>query len=208
MHLLIVLYPCAMVLATPPKRAAASPAAEGAFPNASSLLAALIMKARKMAKDRGKTKSSVLNGWHCQTSDGRSCHMDRTLLQAMTPSIISSGHGPSFDAQIQLGPDLWFDEATATLRRSGESILLTAREASLLLALLTAPGRFHSASTLARLLKRRQPYPITPHSIEQTICGLRKKLGENGQTSTLLRTRRGLGYGLFLPTSTKPPRSL
>lgn len=128
--------------------------------------------------------------------------MDRIVIQTMTPSIGPSDHGPSFDAQIQLGSDLWFDEATATLRRSDESILLTAREVSLLLILLTAPGRFHSTSTLARLLKKRQSYPITIHSIEQTICGLRKKLGENGQAPTLLRTRRGLGYGLFLSMRT------
>jgi hypothetical protein len=61
------------------------------------------------------------------------------------------------------------------------------------------PGRFHTASTLARLLKRRQAFPITAHSIEQTICGLRKKLGESGPDPRLLRNRRGLGYGLFLP---------
>lgn len=128
--------------------------------------------------------------------------MDRTVIQAMSPSTRSSDHGPSLDAQIQLGPELWFDEAAATLRRSDESILLTAREAGLLIILLTAPGRFHSASTLARLLKKRQSYPITIHSIEQTIYGLRKKFGENGQAPTLLRTRRGLGYGLFLPMRT------
>lgn len=131
--------------------------------------------------------------------------MNNASIQAHTQASVVSDHNPAFDSPIQLGINLWFDAATATILRAGESYPLTAREVGLLTLLLMLPNRFQNATTLARLLKKRHLPLITAHSIEQTICGLRKKLGENGQSPSLLRNRRGLGYGLFLPTSAKPP---
>lgn len=128
--------------------------------------------------------------------------------QDLTQSASFSDQIDSFDSQVQLGINLWFDRATVTIQRAHESVPLTAREAKLFIILLTSPNQFHSANTLARLLKRRQEPAISAHSIEQTICGLRKKLGENGQSPCLLRNRRGLGYGLFLPIKIKLPHSL
>lgn len=133
--------------------------------------------------------------------------MNNASIQAHTQAPVVSDHNPTSDSPIQLGINLWFDAATATILRAGESYPLTAREWGLLTLLLTQPNRFQSADILAHLLKRRHAPPLSAHSIEQTICTLRKKLGEDGQSPGLLRNRRGLGYGLFLPSGAKPPRS-
>jgi DNA-binding response OmpR family regulator len=44
--------------------------------------------------------------------------------------------------------------------------------------------------------------PIDDHCIEQTISGIRRKLGETGKHARLLLTRRGLGYGIFPAVTT------
>ncbi len=56
---------------------------------------------------------------------------------------------------LPLKNHLWFNPATCTVRRKGKSIPLTAQEARLLTALLSAPNRLHSADTLACLLTHR-----------------------------------------------------
>ncbi len=56
----------------------------------------------------------------------------------------------------------------------------------------------HHADTLAQLLTPPGAIEIDPHCVEQTIYGLRRKLGENGRHPRLLVNRRDLGYGIFL----------
>lgn len=133
--------------------------------------------------------------------------MPRASIHEMTSSPSSSIQGHTSDVPIQLGTDLWFDAATATIFRQEQAVPLTARETAVLTLLLTLPGRFHGARTLARLLQKQHAFPITSHSIEQTIYGLRRKLGESGQEPRLLRSRRGLGYGLFMPIGPATPNS-
>ena len=99
---------------------------------------------------------------------------------------------------IFLGFDLWFDPVTATILHQNNPILLTAREAAILRILLKAPGAWHTASDLARKLKKRSTTPVEAHSIEQTICGLRKKLGESGKQQRILLSHYGHGYRLLL----------
>jgi DNA-binding response OmpR family regulator len=108
-------------------------------------------------------------------------------------------------SRILLGPNLWFENNTHSIHRSGHVIPLTPSEDALLTALLATPHRFYSASSLARLIKQRGKPPIAEHSIQQTIHTLRRKLGETGQASTILINRRGFGYGLF-PKITKVSR--
>lgn len=102
-----------------------------------------------------------------------------------------------FPSRILLRPNLWFDVTTYTILNGGSRILLTPREARLLIALLKTPRCFHSASSLASLLKQRGGPRISEHSIQQTVHTLRQKLSESGDGATLLINRRGFGYGLF-----------
>jgi DNA-binding winged helix-turn-helix (wHTH) protein len=115
---------------------------------------------------------------------------DRTLPAHRLTSLVMPA--PSL---IPLGPDLWFDSDACVILRSGKPSPLTAREAAVLRILLQAPGRWHLADDLARQLKRRWPH-INAHCIEQTICGLRRKLGESGKRTSILRNRYGLGYSI------------
>lgn len=75
---------------------------------------------------------------------------------------------------------------------------LTAREIALLTFLVEAPARYHSSSLLAtKISTPGSLYPVSEHSVEQTISSLRRKLGEDGKCPRLLLSRRGIGYGLF-----------
>jgi DNA-binding response OmpR family regulator len=102
-----------------------------------------------------------------------------------------------FPSRIFLRPNLWLDVNTYTILNGGSPIPLTPREARLLIVLLKAPQRFHSAGSLASLLNQRGRPRITEHSIQQTVHTLRQKLGESRDCVTLLVNRRGFGYGLF-----------
>jgi DNA-binding winged helix-turn-helix (wHTH) protein len=117
---------------------------------------------------------------------------DRTLsARRLTPLVIPA------PALIPLRPGLWFDPNTCAILRNGKPSLLTAREAALLTALLNAPRCLHSVTTLARLLTPPGTPEIDAHCVEQTIYGLRRKLGENGRHPRLLINRRDIGYGIF-----------
>ena len=75
---------------------------------------------------------------------------------------------------------------------------LTAREVELLILFVKSPHRYHHTSDLAKKVARTEiNYAISEHSIEQTISGLRRKLGEDGKKPRFLVCRRGIGYGLF-----------
>lgn len=104
---------------------------------------------------------------------------------------------PSANA-IPLRDGLWFDSMACELLRDGQYVTLTGREGALLATLLQAPHIYLSTAELARRLTRPDaPYPVEEHSIEQTITGLRRKLGEPTRHPQLLRSRRGVGYGIF-----------
>lgn len=76
---------------------------------------------------------------------------------------------------------------------------LTGQEVRVLTVLLRAPGRFHSASELANHVSQLGAYGVDRHCIEQTMSGLRRKLGENAREPHWLVSRRGLGYAFVLP---------
>ncbi|HEX6797149.1 MAG TPA: winged helix-turn-helix domain-containing protein [Ktedonobacterales bacterium] len=76
-------------------------------------------------------------------------------------------------------------------------VALTGQEVLILRVLALYPGRFFTASELAQHLARPPDYPDA-HCIEQTIYGLRRKLGETAKGSQALVSRRGLGYALFV----------
>lgn len=109
----------------------------------------------------------------------------------------SNGAAIASSDVISLQPNLWLDRRIHTIIRDSRQIALTVREYRMLDLLLQAPGRYHEAGWLANQLTRPGGVPIDQHSVEQTICALRHKLGETGQSPRLLRTRRGIGYGIF-----------
>ena len=106
----------------------------------------------------------------------------------------------------RLRTDLVCDVQACVLIRKGKPLPLTAREGALLAALLATPRRYLSAETLAARMTRPGAYPVDVHSIEQTICALRRKLGESARRPRVLLMKRGLGYGLF-PEEPKPPKA-
>lgn len=75
--------------------------------------------------------------------------------QRRRPSAVPSAHA------VPLRDDLHFDPGTCELLRKGRHILLTARENSLLAALLRSPNVYLSTAELAlRLTRPNAPYPV------------------------------------------------
>lgn len=107
-----------------------------------------------------------------------------------------SAHTPSI---VQLQSNIWFDaERSILYLAEGCIVQLTAREASVLEILAKSLGRYFTSYELASRLTAREPlYPVEEHSIEQTICGLRRKLGESAKRPRLILNRRKLGYTLL-----------
>lgn len=94
---------------------------------------------------------------------------------------------------LKLGP-IEIDTAAKTVMRSGESILLTAREFTLLHCLAQHPGQVMSREQIERQLYAELEGPLS-NAVDSAICTLRRKLSPNGEPS-LIQTRRGLGYVL------------
>ncbi len=69
----------------------------------------------------------------------------------------------------------------------------------MLTLLLHAKGCYLTATLLADWLSLPNGKPVYEHSIEQTISGLRRKLGERGKRQRILQSQRGSGYRLILP---------
>ncbi len=120
----------------------------------------------------------------------------------------SEGFGMESMAQVQsdnfdsldvfsLRPNLLFDPHECVLVRRTKHIPLTARECTLLLALVRVPRRYISTRALGRQLSRPYGVSIDEHSIQQTICDLRRKMGESARHPRVLLTKRGIGYGIF-----------
>jgi DNA-binding response OmpR family regulator len=100
---------------------------------------------------------------------------------------------------------LLFNSHECVLVRWAKHVPLTARECLLLRALLRAPRHYLSTSALSGQVSHPTGAPIEGHSIEQTICNLRKKMGERAHRPRLLLTKRGLGYGIFPQSSVSLP---
>ena len=99
---------------------------------------------------------------------------------------------------FSLAPDtcIDFDRCSISVREA--EFLLTAREVELLMLLVQAPHRYHTPRELAKKVAGTDMhYTVSEHSIEQTISGPRRKLGEDGKKPRFLVCRRGIGYGLF-----------
>jgi DNA-binding response OmpR family regulator len=125
--------------------------------------------------------------------------METSKARTSSPSHLQMPTMPQAAGCITLGPNLLFNPATATLICQDSSILLTKRENAVLKILLKSPYVWHAAGELAHKLAKMLTVPIEAHSIEQTICGLRRKLGESAKQPRLLHSHYGHGYRIVLP---------
>lgn len=99
-------------------------------------------------------------------------------------------------AELRLSHNVWIDLQRCVLVSPPDIIPLTGREMRVLRVLTQHLGRFLTAIELARQVADSLADPIDGHCIEQTISGLRRKLGESAETQHILVSRRGLGYAL------------
>jgi DNA-binding response OmpR family regulator len=97
------------------------------------------------------------------------------------------------DSTRTIGP-LEIDICQKAVKRDGESILLTAREFSVLEILARRPGRVMSREQIEQHLYSETDCPQS-NAVDATIYLLRRKLCPPG-TPPLIHTRRGLGYVL------------
>ncbi len=116
-------------------------------------------------------------------------------LNARVEAIARRRHGRA-DSRLQAG-DLTIDLAAKTVSRAGESIVLTAREFSLLECLARRPGQIFSREQIEAHIYAEQDSPLS-NAVDAAIYSLRRKLTPAGATS-LIQTRRGLGYVLEVP---------
>ena len=94
------------------------------------------------------------------------------------------------EANLLRHRDLVLDPVTHTVTQSGRAVDLSAREFTLLAALLERPG---AALSKAQLEERLYPWggELESNAIEVHVHNLRKKLGADA-----IRTLRGVGYAL------------
>lgn len=86
--------------------------------------------------------------------------------------------------------DVTIDPTRHEVLFQDESIALTATEFAILQLLALTPGRVYSRGQIIGAV-RGEDYAVTDRSVDVTIVGLRKKLGDAGQ---LIETIRGVGY--------------
>ncbi|NGO69247.1 response regulator transcription factor [Streptomyces boncukensis] len=129
----------------------------------------------------------------------------RAVLRRTTSAESSGGRdapahedGPGAPARppvIRYG-DLELDEATYTVRRGGRSADLTPTEFALLRHLVRNGDRIVPKEQLLRQVWRYE-HPVESTVVETYVSYLRRKLDPLGPP--LIRTRRGVGYGLRPP---------
>lgn len=111
-------------------------------------------------------------------------------LVARLEAIVRRSRGQA-DSRVCLG-DLEIDLANRIVKRSGETVLLTAREFSLLECLARHPGRVLTREQIEEHLYNEAGSPLS-NAVDAAVYSLRRKLCPEG-TVPLIHTRRGLGY--------------
>lgn len=116
-------------------------------------------------------------------------------LVARLEALVRRRRGAA-DSRTRIG-DLEINFAARTVRRSGEEIVLTAREFSLLECLARRPGQVMSREQIETHLYGEADSPVS-NAVDAAIYSLRRKLSP-GETPPLIHTRRGLGYVMQEP---------
>ena len=88
---------------------------------------------------------------------------------------------------------LVIDRAARSVRLQDKTIVLSSSEFELLACLASHPGEIQSRETLFRRLYKRD-YDGLDRTLDVRISHLRKKLGEDGDTSERIKTIWGQGY--------------
>ena len=113
-------------------------------------------------------------------------------LAARLEALVRRRHGQP-DSKMTVGP-LEIDLSARTVKRSGESVALTAREFSLLECLARRPGQILSREQIESQLYSETDSPLS-NAVDAAVYSLRRKLSPPGE-APLIQTRRGLGYVL------------
>jgi two-component system OmpR family response regulator len=85
------------------------------------------------------------------------------------------------------------EQSTRTLRRSGDTIPLTAGEYDLLVAFVEHPRRVLNRDQLLDMARGRAAIPFD-RSIDVQVGRLRRKIEDDAKNPTLIKTVRGGGY--------------
>ena len=109
---------------------------------------------------------------------------------------------------IDAGSGIRIDLGRCHIIKNGRITRLTGREVRILRVLVASPARFHSAAELARRVAQSPLDVLDEHCIEQAICKLRGKLGENARDARVIVSRPGLGYALFTGPAPSPAASV
>lgn len=115
-------------------------------------------------------------------------------LAARLEAIHRRRHGHTRSV-IQIGP-LQIDQTARIASLSGEPLILTVREFSLLEYLALHQGQTVSRSQIETHLYDSESGPMS-NAVDSAVYGLRRKLSQPG-VPALIHTRRGLGYVLEL----------
>ncbi|MDK1472745.1 response regulator transcription factor [Streptomyces sp. 549] len=126
----------------------------------------------------------------------------RAVLRRIRPAAPEPDAAPAPRPPVLTHGDLELDEATYTVRRGERSADLTPTEFALLRHLVRHADRIVPKEQLLRHVWRFE------HSVESTVVEtyisyLRRKLAPLGPP--LIRTRRGVGYGLHAPAAAPLP---
>lgn len=150
--------------------------------------------------------------WHAGLTRLLASGKHDTSTIGVSMDVLTTPRRSASSSGVVLRPGLVVDLDTCVLFHGSYPTALSAREAAVLGELLRASGHYLSASDLAhRLTHPGAAYPVDEHSVEQTICGLRRKLGESARHPHILLNKRGLGYALIPQHTTSmrlpsPPR--
>jgi DNA-binding response OmpR family regulator len=114
---------------------------------------------------------------------------------ARLKAVLRRSRGVAITEEMRLG-DVVIDLATHRCTVAGAEVALTATEFDLLAYLMSKPGRVF---TREQLLSEVWGYSsvVTTRTVDVHIAQLRSKLGE----PNLIRTVRGVGYAIEVPTS-------
>jgi DNA-binding response OmpR family regulator len=89
--------------------------------------------------------------------------------------------------------DCEVDLQARTIRRAGQTIVLTAKEFALLAFFLEKPGRALSRDTILNAVWGNSVF-VTPRSIDRCVTTLRAKVEPDSHRPTYIHTLRDIGY--------------
>ncbi|MFC9773318.1 MULTISPECIES: response regulator transcription factor [unclassified Pseudarthrobacter] len=110
------------------------------------------------------------------------------------PAEVDSGAGASVHGPVRV------DTESRTVHVAGNEIVLTRTEFDLLAAFIGAPRRVWTKESLLRRVWGDE-WATDEHLVEVHIGNLRRKIRSGGSDTQIIRTVRGVGYGLVPPSS-------